>query len=66
MNKQKSLPDLIVNAIQSFFGRDSVWQLLHQLIPFINYPRLNLDWAESLAQQLINIPSTPSLVGNVL
>jgi len=43
-----------------------VWRLMHQLTPFINCPRMNLDRAESLAQRLINIPSTPSLVGNVL
>ena len=42
-----------------------VWRLMHQLTPFINCPRMDLDGAESLAQRLINIPSSPSLVGNV-
>lgn len=42
-----------------------VWRLMHQLTPFVNCPRMNLDGAESLAQRLINIPSNPSLVGNV-
>jgi aminotransferase in exopolysaccharide biosynthesis len=42
-----------------------VWRLLHQLAPFANCPRMDLTVAESLAQRLINIPSSPSLVGNV-
>jgi perosamine synthetase len=42
-----------------------VWRLLHQLQPFINCPRMNLSTAEQLSQQLINIPSSPSLLGKV-
>tara|TARA_B100000212_G_scaffold342023_1_gene327214 strand:+ start:5370 stop:6557 length:1188 start_codon:yes stop_codon:yes gene_type:complete len=42
-----------------------VWRLMHKLTPFINCPKMNLDGAESLARRLINIPSNPSLVGNV-
>lgn len=39
-----------------------VWRLLHQLAPFANCPRMDLAAAEQLAQQLINIPSSPSLL----
>ena len=42
-----------------------VWRLMHQLRPFTSCPRMDLTAAESLAQRLINIPSSPSLVGNV-
>ena len=42
-----------------------VWQLMHQLTPFANCPRMDLTATELLAQRLINIPSSPSLVGNV-
>jgi perosamine synthetase len=42
-----------------------VWQLLHQLTPFTNCPRMDLADSELLAQQLINIPSSPSLLSKV-
>ena len=42
-----------------------VWRLMHQLRPFTSCPRMDLTAAESLAQRLINIPSSPSLVDNV-
>jgi len=43
-----------------------VWQLLHQLIPFVNCPCMDLSTAEQLSQRLINIPSSPSLLGKVV
>ena len=39
-----------------------VWRLMHQLAPFANCPRMDLAMAEQLAQRLINIPSSPSLL----
>jgi aminotransferase in exopolysaccharide biosynthesis len=39
-----------------------VWRLLHQLAPFADCPRMDLGEAETLAQRLINIPSSPSLL----
>ena len=42
-----------------------VWRLLHQLAPFANCPRMNLSTAEQLAKRLINIPSSPSLLGKI-
>jgi len=39
-----------------------VWRLLHQLVPFSDCPRMDLGVSESLAQRLINIPSSPSLL----
>lgn len=42
-----------------------VWRLMHQLTPFANCPRMDLATAEQLAQRLINIPSSPSLLGKV-
>jgi perosamine synthetase len=38
------------------------WTLLHELIPFINCPRMDLAGAKSLAQRIINIPSSPNLL----
>ena len=38
------------------------WTLMHELAPFRNCPRMNLEIAESLARRLINIPSSPELV----
>ena len=42
-----------------------VWRLMHQLSPFTSSPRMDLTAAELLAQRLINIPSSPSLVDSV-
>jgi perosamine synthetase len=38
-----------------------VWTLMHQLEPYKHYPRMELATAESLAQRLINIPSSAHL-----
>jgi perosamine synthetase len=40
-----------------------VWRLMHQLKPFATCPSIDLATAEQLAQRLINIPSSPSLLG---
>jgi aminotransferase in exopolysaccharide biosynthesis len=37
------------------------WTLMHELLPFRNCPRMNLEIAESLVRRLINIPSSPQL-----
>ena len=42
-----------------------VWRTLHQLTPFTDCPRMDVSTAEQLAQRLINIPSSPSLLGKV-
>jgi predicted outer membrane repeat protein len=39
-----------------------VWELMHELTPFKNCPRMDLSCAKSLAQRLINIPSSSNLV----
>ncbi len=38
------------------------WILMHELLPFANCPRMDLKSARSLAQRLINIPSSSRLV----
>ena len=35
------------------------WKLLHKLKHFSKYPSMNLDEAEKLEMQIINIPSSP-------
>jgi len=39
------------------------WNPLHHAPPFIGFPRMNLDTAESLARRILNLPSSPSLAG---
>jgi len=39
--------------------------LMHQLTPFANCPRMDLATAEQLAQRLINIPSSSSLLSKI-
>lgn len=39
-----------------------VWELMHTLDPYKDCPRMDLSSAVSLAQRLINIPSSPSLI----
>jgi perosamine synthetase len=50
---------------QAGFMTRPVWRLMHHLTPFVNCPRMDLTATELLAQRLINIPSSPSLVDNV-
>ena len=38
------------------------WILMHELAPFKDCPRMDLATAQSLSQQLINIPSSSSLI----
>ncbi|TGM82295.1 LegC family aminotransferase [Leptospira mtsangambouensis] len=40
------------------------WRLLHTLAPFADSPKMEMPVATSLEQRLINIPSSPSLIGN--
>lgn len=42
------------------------WMLMHKLTPFNTCPRMDLTAAEFLSQCLINIPSGPGLVSNIL
>lgn len=39
------------------------WTLMHRMAPYAEYPRMPLPVAESLADRVINIPSSPHLVG---
>lgn len=39
-----------------------VWILMHELIPYNDCPRMDLACSQSLAQRLINIPSSSSLI----
>jgi len=39
------------------------WTLMHELAPYKNCPRMGLEMAHSLSRRLINIPSSPGLVG---
>ena len=39
-----------------------VWELMHELTPFKNCPRMDLSCAESLSKRVINIPSSSNLV----
>ena len=58
--------DLILKATnQEGLMTRPVWRLMHHLVPFAHCPRMDLANAEILAQRLINIPSSPSLLGNV-
>jgi len=63
---QAHLRDAILQATnQAGLMTRPVWRLMHQLTPFTNCPRMDLDTAELLAQRLINIPSSPSLLSKI-
>ena len=38
------------------------WMLMNELIPFKDYPSMELSGAQSLSQRLINIPSSSGLL----
>ncbi|TGL99202.1 LegC family aminotransferase [Leptospira jelokensis] len=40
------------------------WRLLHTLAPFLKSPKMDLPIATSLEARLINIPSSPKLIGS--
>ena len=46
---------------QGLFVRPA-WTPIHQLRPFKQFPRMDLDVSKFLARSLINLPSSPSLV----
>ena len=46
---------------KGYFTRP-VWNLMHQLEPFKNCPKMDLTTAEDLSKKLINIPSSPNLI----
>ena len=55
--------DAILQATNAAgFQTRPAWKLLHQLAPFKDCPTMNLEGAQSLAQRLINIPSSTNLV----
>jgi aminotransferase in exopolysaccharide biosynthesis len=55
--------DSILKATnEAGFMTRPVWVLMHELVPFKDSPRMNLDGAHSLSQRLINIPSSSGLV----
>ena len=57
--------NLILKATnQGGFMTRPVWRLMHHLAPFAHCPSMDLANAELLAQRLINIPSSPSLLSN--
>jgi len=58
--------DAILTATNTAgFMTRPAWILMHELAPFKNCPRMDLECAESLSQRLINIPSSSSLGGFV-
>lgn len=41
------------------------WTLMHELTHFKDCPRMDLSWANSLSQRLINIPSSSGLAADI-
>ena len=41
-----------------------VWEPLHTLSIFSNCPRMNMESVEKLRNQIINVPSSPQLIGS--
>lgn len=59
---QSSQRDQILKATNDAgFMTRPAWVLMNELTPFINCPRMELTEAQSLAQRLINIPSSSGL-----
>lgn len=59
--------DALLRAVNDagFMSRP-VWTLMHELAPYRSCPRMDLSEAESLAQRVLNIPSSPNLAPNSL
>ena len=59
INQRDTILETTNNA--NFMTRPA-WKLIHQLEPYKNNPRSSLPIAESLAQKIINLPSSAGLV----
>lgn len=60
---QANQRDLILKTTNDAgFMTRPAWILMHELVPFKDCPRMDLAGAQSLAQRLINIPSSSGLV----
>ena len=57
--------DILRATNQNGFMTRPAWRLMHQLAPFANCPQMELTEAELLGRRLINIPSSPSILGYV-
>lgn len=63
-DETKSYRDEILNVTNdSGIMTRPCWKLLHTLDPFSSSPKMNITIAASLEAKLINIPSSPSLIG---
>ena len=59
---QSGLRDMLLDTLNaSGISVRPVWKLMHQLNQFKTCPRMDLHQAQTLEQQLINIPSSASL-----
>jgi perosamine synthetase len=55
--------DALLQALnEAGFMSRPTWTLMHHLPPYERCPRMDLSEAESLAQRLLNIPSSPCLL----
>lgn len=52
---------LLQELNQAGFMSRPAWTLMHQLVPYRHCPRMSMPVAESLAQRMINIPSSAGL-----
>ena len=60
--EQVNQRDSILKATnEAGFMTRPIWILMHELMPFKDCPRMDLVVAQSLAQRLINIPSSSNL-----
>ena len=60
------LRDDILNKTNNIgFTTRPVWNLLHSLIPYKNFPRANLENSIKLEKKIINLPSSSFLVDKV-
>jgi aminotransferase in exopolysaccharide biosynthesis len=63
-DRMENSADLLSALNGAGFMSRPPWKLMHQLSPYRDCPRMDLDMAESLAARLINIPSSVVLAEN--
>lgn len=56
--------DLLETLNKAGFMSRPPWDLLHTLNPYLGHPRMETPIAMSLSKRLVNIPSSPALVGD--
>jgi perosamine synthetase len=65
-SESHKLEDLLIKTNENGIATRPVWEIMNKLPHFKNSPKMDLTSVESLSKRIINIPSSPNLVSNLV